>query len=257
MLESGLKFLIQVYLLGWIALAESVYALQPSMQNPKHTVFQQNNVNDWRKRAHEMVEQQITSRGIYTQKVLQMMEQTPRHLFIPSELTAYAYADLALPIGKHQTISQPYIVALMTDLLDVNSDLKVLEVGTGSGYQAAILSPLVAHVYTIEIISSLAERADSLLQELGYKNVTVKWGDGYAGWEDAAPFDRIIVTAAPPSIPEKLLEQLKPGGKMVLPLGKEYQKLVVVSKTLDGKVEQTSVFPVRFVPMIHPVQPFK
>jgi len=185
------------------------------------------------------------------------MEQTPRHRFIPSDLRKYAYSDFALPIGSGQTISQPYIVALMTDLLELEPEHTVLEIGTGSGYQAAIIAPLVKQVYTIEIIQPLAEKADRLLNEMGYRNVTVKWGDGYKGWESAAPFDRIIVTAAPPSIPEKLVDQLKVGGKMVLPVGEDWQELVVVIKMPDGKIKQRSIFPVRFVPMVHPDQPFE
>jgi protein-L-isoaspartate(D-aspartate) O-methyltransferase len=221
------------------------------------TVSQENTTEEWRKQAHEMVEQQITRRGIYTPKILRVMEETPRHRFIPPTLRKYAYSDFALPIGSGQTISQPYIVALMTDLLDLEPDHTVLEIGTGSGYQAAILAPLVKQVYTIEIIQSLAEEADRLLKEMGYENITVIWGDGYEGWEAAAPFDRIIVTAAPASIPEKLVAQLKVGGKMVLPVGEDWQELVVVNKLSSGEIEQQSVSPVRFVPMIHPDQPFE
>ena len=180
-----------------------------------------------------------------------MYKRQPRHRFVPDGVADYAYQDNALPIGKGQTISQPYIVAFMTETLDVNSTYKVLEIGTGSGYQAAVLSPLVKHVYTIEIVKMLAQRADSTLKALSYNNVTVRWGDGYKGWPEEAPFDRIIGTAAPPEIPEALNDQLKPGGKMVLPVGTNWQEIVVLTKSKFGKIQKKNVLPVRFVPMVH------
>ena len=199
-----------------------------------------------------MVREQIIRRGISNNQVIDVMQNTPRHRFVADGVADYAYQDNALPIGKGQTISQPYIVAFMTETLDVDSTYKVLEIGTGSGYQAAVLSPLVKHVYTIEIVKMLAERADSTLKALSYNNVTVRWGDGYKGWPEEAPFDRIIGTAAPPEIPKALIDQLKPGGKMVLPVGTNWQEIVVLTKSKSGKIQKKSILPVRFVPMVHP-----
>ncbi len=206
----------------------------------------------WEMDAASMVSQQIENRGITDVQLLNVMRKTPRHCFIPIPYKKHAYNDHVLPIGKNQTISQPFIVALMTQALDVKPIHKVLEIGTGSGYQAAILSPLVQFVYSIEILQTLADRADSTLKYLGYKNIIVRWGDGYDGWPEQAPFDRIIVTAAPPKIPEALIEQLKPNGKMILPVGSVWQELVIVVKKENGEIFKKSVIPVRFVPMIHP-----
>jgi len=199
-----------------------------------------------------MVREQIEARGIRNPDVLRVMRQTPRHLFVPEPMRSSAYEDHPVPIGYGQTISQPYIVALMTELLEPHKDAKVLEIGTGSGYQAAVLAPLVRHVYTIEIVRELAESSSALLKTLGYENVTVRWGDGYLGWPEEAPFDRIIVTAAPPELPQTLIEQLKPGGKLVAPVGSSVfgQDLIVVEKTRDGKMRRRSVIPVMFVPMV-------
>jgi len=206
---------------------------------------------DWKNWTKKMVREQIIRRGISNNQVIDVMQNTPRHRFVPDGVADYAYQDNALPIGKGQTISQPYIVAFMTETLDVNSAYKVLEIGTGSGYQAAVLSPLVKHVYTIEIVKMLAQRADSTLKALSYNNVTVRWGDGYKGWPEEAPFDRIIGTAAPPEIPKALIDQLKPGGKMVLPVGTNWQEIVVLTKSKSGKIQKKNVLPVRFVPMVH------
>jgi len=206
---------------------------------------------DWKIWTKKMVREQIIRRGISNNQVIDVMQNTPRHRFVPDGVADYAYQDNALPIGKGQTISQPYIVAFMTETLDVDSTYKVLEIGTGSGYQAAVLSPLVKHVYTIEIVKMLAQRADSTLQALSYNNVTVRWGDGYKGWPEEAPFDRIIGTAAPPEIPKALIDQLKPGGKMVLPVGTNWQEIVVLTKSKSGKIQKKNVLPVRFVPMVH------
>jgi len=206
---------------------------------------------DWKNWTKKMVREQIIRRGISNNQVIDVMQNTPRHRFVPDGVADYAYQDNALPIGKGQTISQPYIVAFMTETLDVNSTYKVLEIGTGSGYQAAVLSPLVKHVYTIEIVKMLAQRADSTLKALSYNNVTVRWGDGYKGWPEEAPFDRIIGTAAPPEIPKALIDQLKPGGKMVLPVGTNWQEIVVLTKSKFGKIQKKNVLPVRFVPMVH------
>jgi protein-L-isoaspartate(D-aspartate) O-methyltransferase len=195
-----------------------------------------------------MVREQIVSRGVSDAAVLQAMQEVPRHLFLPEHLWQAAYTDRPLPIGEGQTISQPYIVAFMTQALQLDPNMKVLEVGTGSGYQAAVLAELVKEVYTIEIICSLAEIAEQNLQKLGYKNVRVRCGDGYKGWPEAAPFDAIIVTAAPEHIPRPLTEQLAMGGRMVLPLGRLFQELVLVTKTEAG-IKRKNLLPVRFVPM--------
>jgi protein-L-isoaspartate(D-aspartate) O-methyltransferase len=166
----------------------------------------------------------------------------------PEKMRRFAYEDRPLPIGEDQTISQPYIVALMTELLGLKGGEKVLEIGTGSGYQAAILAEIAKEVYTIEIIESLANTAEERLQKMGYKNITVKWGDGYQGWEEHAPFDGVIVTAAPDHIPQPLVDQLKIGGRMVIPVGDYFQELKLLTKTEEG-VKEKSVLPVRFVPM--------
>jgi protein-L-isoaspartate(D-aspartate) O-methyltransferase len=177
------------------------------------------------------------------------MRRVPRHEFVPEPVRARAYADYPLPIGLDQTISQPYIVALMTELLQVKPGHRVLEIGTGSGYQAAVLAELGAEVYTIEIVEALAATARETLDRLGYRQVHARAGDGYQGWPDAAPFDRIIVTAAPPKVPQPLIDQLKPDGRLVVPEGRGDQDLVLYRKTSDGKLKRESVLPVRFVPM--------
>jgi protein-L-isoaspartate(D-aspartate) O-methyltransferase len=184
-------------------------------------------------------------------RVEEAMMAVPRHKFVPLENRLYAYENTPLPIGHKQTISQPYIVALMTDLAAVTSESVVLEVGTGSGYQAAVLSELVSHVYSIEIVEALGLEAKSLLQDLGYDNVTVKIGDGYHGWPEHAPFDAILVTAAAEHIPEQLIQQLKPGGRLVIPVGEHYrtQSLRVLTKGPEGEIEQRDVLPVAFVPL--------
>ncbi len=184
-------------------------------------------------------------------RVLEAMMAVPRHEFVPPGSRSYAYENTALSISHNQTISQPYIVALMTDLAAVTSESVVLEVGTGSGYQAAVLSELVSHVYSIEIVEPLGLQARLLLQNLGYDNVTVRIGDGYYGWPEHAPFDAILVTAAAKHIPEQLIQQLKPGGRLVIPVGKQRQSqsLRVLTKGADGKIEQRDVLPVVFVPL--------
>jgi protein-L-isoaspartate(D-aspartate) O-methyltransferase len=196
----------------------------------------------------EMVETQIAARGVRDAGVLRAMRAVPRHRFVPSPETRFAYTDGPLPIGHDQTISQPYIVALMTELIRPSRTMKVLEIGTGSGYQAAVLAECVAQVYTIEILEPLGRRAESLLRDLGYRNVHVRVGDGYDGWPEEAPFDAILVTAAPTRIPAPLLDQLEIGGRLVLPLGEGTQDLVVVTKTEHGTVREV-VTAVRFVPM--------
>jgi protein-L-isoaspartate(D-aspartate) O-methyltransferase len=203
---------------------------------------------DFKAMREKMVENQIKARGVKDLRVLSAMSKVERHLFVPKEYQASAYADQPLPIGEGQTISQPYIVALMTDLLELKRGEKVLEVGTGSGYQAAILGELAKEVYTIEIVESLALSARNLLRELGYQNITVKAGDGYLGWPEVGPFDGIIVTCAPDHIPKPLLDQLKEGGRMVVPVGTYSQALKKITKR-SGKIETTDVIPVVFVPM--------
>jgi protein-L-isoaspartate(D-aspartate) O-methyltransferase len=196
-----------------------------------------------------MVREQIEERGVRDAAVLAALRRVPRHEFVPPELRHLAHADHPLPIGEEQTISQPYIVALMTELLAVRPGQRLLEIGTGSGYQAAVLADLGVDVYSIEIVAPLADRARAKLTALGYHGVRVRTGDGYAGWPEEAPFDGIIVTAAPPQVPPPLIAQLKPGGRLVVPEGTGDQTLVVYLKAADGRVRREAVLPVRFVPM--------
>ena len=196
----------------------------------------------------EMVATQIASRDVRDPRTLAAMRKVARHLFVPPALAGQAYEDHPLPIGHGQTISQPYIVAFMTEALGLRGGETVLEVGTGSGYQAAVLGEIAARVYTIEIVAPLAEEAAALLKRLGYANVEARAGDGYLGWPEAAPFDAIMVTAAAPRIPEPLKQQLKDGGRLILPVGDEWQELVVVTRRGD-RFEERRVLPVRFVPM--------
>jgi protein-L-isoaspartate(D-aspartate) O-methyltransferase len=197
-----------------------------------------------------MVRRDIEARGVRHPEVLRVMRATPRHLFVPLAVRANAYADRPLPIGFAATISQPYIVALMTELLEPARPHRVLEIGTGSGYQAAVLAQLVKQVYTIELVPELAKSAGETLARLGHSNVTVRQGDGYKGWPEAAPFDRIIVTAAPPEIPQVLIDQLQRGGRLVAPVGQlPNQELMVLEKKADGSVRRWSAGAVLFVPM--------
>ena len=196
-----------------------------------------------------MVERQIEARGVRDRAVLEAMLSVPRHLFVPPDARLHAYEDRPLPVGQGQTISQPYIVGYMTEALRTSPEHDVLEIGTGSGYQAAVLSRLVRRVYTIEIVPELADRARRTLQELGYRNVEVRTGNGYAGWPERAPFQRIIVTAAPPEIPSVLVDQLAVGGVMVVPVGRGFQEMTIVTRT-DKGVAQRRTIPVRFVPMV-------
>lgn len=198
----------------------------------------------------QMVEQQLERRGIKDARVLQVMNEVPRHLFVPDAYRLNAYDDSPVPIGHGQTISQPYIVAIMTELIKPGKQMRVLEVGTGSGYQAAVLSRLVDKVYSLEIISALAKSARKRLTNLNYPNLHLKQGDGYFGWPEAAPFDAILVTAASPTIPPPLLQQLKEGGLMVIPVGSPFlvQQLVLIEKR-EGELISNSLMPVRFVPL--------
>jgi protein-L-isoaspartate(D-aspartate) O-methyltransferase len=198
-----------------------------------------------------MVSRQIAGRGVRDPRVLAAMREVPRHLFVPPDLQSSAYDDRPLSIGHGQTISQPYIVALMTEIVRPQAGDRALEVGTGSGYQAAVLSGLVARVYSIEIVEPLAREAERRLKSLGYANVTVRTGDGYAGWPDMAPFDRIVVTAAPDHVPQPLVDQLRPGGRLVIPVGSifEGQELQLLEKDNAGRVRTERIAPVAFVPL--------
>lgn len=216
-----------------------VVALISVVQKPEYAT--------WRRK---MVEEQLEQRGITSRKVLDAMRKIERHRFVPEELRDKAYEDYPLPIGAGQTISQPYIVAFMTEALDIKPTDRILEIGTGSGYQAAILGELGKEVYTIEIVPSLSEKSESLLQSLGYKNVHVKMGDGYLGWPEQAPFDVVIVTCSPSHVPQALQEQLKEGGRMIIPVGERYTQELVLLKKKSGKLTRQSRMSVLFVPMM-------
>jgi protein-L-isoaspartate(D-aspartate) O-methyltransferase len=246
--ESGGKAFFRLLVCLCLALAGAGFLLP------------QGNSEDYRKQREEMVRTQIASlpwtgsEAVRDSRVLDSMRKTPRHRFVPPDLVAYAYEDRPLPIGYGQTISQPYIVAKMTELLEPKQEHRVLEIGTGSGYQAAVLSPLVAQVYSIEIIEPLGTAARRRLDALGYKNIEVRVGDGYFGWPEKGPFDGIIVTAAANHIPPPLVEQLKPGGRMVIPVGNPFQTQMLMLVTKGGKgphdVQVRSLMPVGFVPLV-------
>jgi protein-L-isoaspartate(D-aspartate) O-methyltransferase len=206
--------------------------------------------DDRRAEREAMVAEQIAGRDVRDPRVLDALRRVPRHRFVPLPWRLAAYADQPLPIGEEQTISQPYVVAKMTEVLRLKPSDRVFELGTGSGYQAAVASRLCAHVFTVEIHASLAERAREVLHDLGYENVSVRSGDGFRGWPEKAPFDAMIVTAAVPSLPQELLKQLRPGGHAVMPVGEAggVQDLVLLEKRADGSVATTQIFPVRFVP---------
>jgi protein-L-isoaspartate(D-aspartate) O-methyltransferase len=238
--------------LRWIAVmfwsAGKIFAQEPPAL-PQQWLTSKSTEGSFATSAGTMVEKQLRSRGIDDPRVLRAMTKVPREKFVAKELEASAYEDRPLPIGFGQTISQPYIVAFMTQALKPKPTDRVLEIGTGSGYHAAVLSELVAKVYTIEIVRALAQRAATVLNALGYKNVLVKGGDGYKGWPEHAPFDAIIVTAAPDHIPPPLVEQLKEGGRMVIPVGKTYAQELQVLEKRGGVVKQTAAVPVKFVPL--------
>jgi protein-L-isoaspartate(D-aspartate) O-methyltransferase len=206
----------------------------------------------YRELRHKMVEAQIVARGVKYERVLTAMRDVPRHLFVPERSRGSAYRDHPLAIGYGQTISQPYIVALMTELLKPKEDQVALEVGTGSGYQAAVLGRIVQSVYTIEIIPPLGASAEKRITEIGYKNIHVKIADGYFGWKEHAPFDCVIVTAASDHVPPPLITQLKNGGRMVIPVGHPFQvqHLMLVTKSTEGEIQMRNILPVRFVPFI-------
>ncbi|MFZ0960278.1 MAG: protein-L-isoaspartate(D-aspartate) O-methyltransferase [Terriglobia bacterium] len=202
-----------------------------------------------REARERMVQEQIAARGIRDPRVLEAMRKVPRHRFVPPKMQPSAYEDSALPIGLGQTISQPYVVAFMTEALELQPQDRVLEIGTGSGYQAAVLSVLAREVYSLEILPQLGKEAEARLKEMGYANVRVRIGDGYRGWPEAAPFDAILVTAAPLDVPPALVAQLRPGGRMVVPVGRYEQDLIRLRRTAKG-LERESLLPVRFVPMV-------
>lgn len=220
-----------------------------SDQSRENSMKQNTPADRYSRKRLEMVDTQIRKRGIKNSRVLEALRSVPRHLFVPSGEIESAYDDHPLPIGHRQTISQPYIVALMTEVLELEPGDKVLEIGTGSGYQAAVLAELVDTVFTIEIVEPLGRAAGERLRELGYTNVNVRIGDGYKGWIEEAPFDAIIATAAPETIPLPLMDQLAEGGRLVIPVGKYYQELQLVTKK-DGRIEKKNIASVRFVPMI-------
>ncbi|MFO7694471.1 MAG: protein-L-isoaspartate(D-aspartate) O-methyltransferase [Vicinamibacterales bacterium] len=237
------RHLIAFVAAGWLMVAPMAPA-DCTPGNPPQDAFERARL--------AMVADQIAARGVKDPGVLAAMRAVPRHEFVPAALRGDAYADSPLPIGHGQTISQPYIVALMTELARPSASARVLEVGTGSGYQAAVISHLVARVFTVELVDALSQSAAAVLRRLGYANVTVRNGDGYLGWPDEAPFDIILVTAAPEEVPPALLAQLKPGGRLIVPVGRvsDVQDLQVIEKDAAGKVSTRSVIPVRFVPML-------
>jgi protein-L-isoaspartate(D-aspartate) O-methyltransferase len=210
--------------------------------------------SDFASERQRMVEQQLKTRGIKDERVLAAMAKVPREEFVPQDSRAASYDDGPLPIGYDQTISQPYIVAFMTEQLRPQPSDRVLEVGTGSGYQAAILADLVADVYTIEIVEPLAKNAEATLPRLGYKNIHMKVGDGYQGWPEQAPFDAIIVTCAPDKVPQPLIDQLKDGGRMVIPVGERFAQQLYLLEKKNGQLKESVSLPVRFVPMMRDAQ---
>lgn len=234
-----------------LALAATVFGqfATPVYANEDYKRTRMQMVNEIREMVRET--SSYIGKKSLNEKVIQAMARVPRHEFVPDNMRSYAYENRPLPIGEEQTISQPYIVALMTDLADIDEHAVVLEVGTGSGYQAAVLAELAGHVYTIEIIESLGERARATLARLKYQNVTVRIGDGYHGWPEHAPFDAILVTAAPEQVPQPLIDQLKPGGKLVIPVGRPFggQSLKLLVKNSAGEMETKDILPVGFVPL--------
>jgi len=245
------------FILIIIVLSCVFYSYRPFMNfKGKDSVADGGNIEfteeDYARKRKRMVEQQIMARGVKDKKVLDAMESVRRHMFVPEEYRIYSYYDQPLPIGWGQTISQPYIVALMTEMLDVDKDDIVLEIGTGSGYQAAVLSTIAGEVYTIEIIEALGILADERLKRLGYDNVNFKISDGSLGWPDKGPFDAIMVTAAAEKIPDPLIKQLKPGGRMVIPVNNLFysQDLLIVEKDEAGNIDTKKTIPVRFVPLV-------
>ncbi len=227
----------------FLFILSGIINLQCSSQNAR--------MEDYGKEREQMVQNQIKQRGIKDQKVLDAMLKVERQKFVPPEYRSESYNDYPIPIGNGQTISQPYIVAFMTEALEPKASDKVLEIGTGSGYQAAVLAEICDSVYTIEIIPDLGEKAAKLLKELGYKNVQVKVGDGYLGWPEHSPFNGIIVTCSPTHVPKPLEDQLAEGGRMIIPVGPVYSQELVLLEKKGGQLIQRDVLPVRFVPMVN------
>jgi protein-L-isoaspartate(D-aspartate) O-methyltransferase len=243
---------VAILLLLVLTVAATAVALgQSDTPEPPPDVAPPPGEETYERRRNRLVEQSIAGRGISDEAVIRAMRTVPRHEFVPPSRVGVAYQDRPLPIGHGQTISQPYIVAYMTEILDVDADDTVLEVGTGSGYQAAVLAEIVNQVYTVEIIEPLAEQARERFEELGYENVHTKAADGYYGWEEHAPFDAVIVTAAAGHVPPPLVNQLDIGGTMVIPVGRVYevQTLIKITKQADGSVVSEELLPVRFVPL--------
>ena len=234
-----------------LALLLGALACQPARRQPDSLSVQSDTSSPRATERARMVEEQLRARGIRATGVLAAMNRVPRHEFVPPAHQREAYEDHPLPIGFDQTISQPYIVAYMTEAAQISREERVLEIGTGSGYQAAVLAELAGEVYTIEIIPELADGARSVLRKLGYTNVQVRAGDGYAGWKEHAPFDAIVVTAAPDHVPQALVQQLAVNGRMIIPVGTGEQEMRVITKTARGVTEERTI-PVRFVPLVRP-----
>ncbi len=234
--------------IGFVILVSFILLTVLTLCTNGKRVSESNPKGDFKAMREKMVETQIKARGVKDPRVLSALLKVERHRFVPEEYLNSAYGDQPLPIGEGQTISQPYIVALMTELLELKGEEKVLEIGTGSGYQAAILAELAKEVYSIEIVETLASMAKNRLLELGYQNIKVKSGDGYLGWPEFSPFDAIMITCAPDHIPKPLIEQLKEGGRMVVPVGTYAQELKKIVKR-SGKIVTVDVIPVVFVPM--------
>lgn len=248
--------MVTILALAFMALAvNGICAVTPAVDHTQaREPDDQDRTATFRAARDRMVDDQIVARGVTDPRVLTVMRAVPRHRFVPPEHAAAAYSDRALPIGFRQTISQPYIVAYMTQALQVRPGHRVLEIGTGSGYQAAVLAEIASEVYTIEIVPELADRSRALLRELGYTNVHVLAGDGYAGLPEQAPFDRIIVTAAPDHVPQPLMQQLAVGGRMILPMGGWRQQLMVLTKDAGG-IRSEATLDVMFVPLTRKPKP--
>jgi protein-L-isoaspartate(D-aspartate) O-methyltransferase len=241
--------LLGMIAIGGVALGRHLGESQDEPTTLQNRPQQPSEESRFAEARRRMVERQLRSRDIIDVKVLDAMGRIPRHRFVPTELQKSAYDDCALPIAESQTISQPYIVALMTQMARLTPRSRVLEIGAGSGYQAAVLADLAKEVYSIEILKPLADNARDRLNALGYKNVTIRCGDGYQGWAEHAPYDAILVTAAPDHVPQPLEEQLAVGGRLILPLGRYAQKLMLLEKRPDGKIHRETIIPVMFVPM--------
>lgn len=251
--EKGYGAIVRFCFIFFVVSAFSSCRPGPEVSSPSPPpADESNSESSFERQRHALVDEFTTRRGalVTDERVIASMRETPRHRFVPESQLSHAYEDQPLPIGHEQTISQPSLVAYMTQKLEPQADERILEIGTGSGYQAAVLAPLVAEVYTIEIVKPLAETAQAAFRDLGYKNIHARTGNGYLGWPEAAPFDAIIVTCAPDEIPPALVEQLREGGRMVIPVGPqgEVQELYLLEKT-EGSIEKRAILPVRFVPM--------